>query len=213
MKAMEMTNTNLESVLLDFRVEAGTPRPAVLEAYCRRYPQFAPELTDYALEWLVDEAMATAESANDLSASTSSPIVSRAISRLYGHIREREAGRYPTVLPSGQPTSNPFHELPVPRKRAICAQLGIDMPLFAKFQNRLIDPDSVPSAFLARFAPELQRTVEGFFSYLRLPSMVNVAADFKAEGKPAVSGKKERFEDAVRGSSLDEKQKQALLKG
>jgi len=213
MKAKEMTKTNLESVLLDFRIEAGVPNPAILETYCRRYPKFARELTDYALEWLVDEAMAMAEPANNVSTNASSPIVSRAISRLYARIRERETGREAAARPSGQSASNPFQELPLPRKRAICTQLGINMPLLAKFQNRLIDPDSVPSTFLEPFARLLERTVEGFLGYLRLPAMANAAADFKAEGKPSVSGKKERFEEAVRGSSLDENQKQALLKG
>ena len=46
MKTKEMTKANLESVLLEFRVEAGKPGPAILEAYCRRYPQFARELTE-----------------------------------------------------------------------------------------------------------------------------------------------------------------------
>jgi hypothetical protein len=209
MKAKEMTKANLESVLLEFRVEAGKPGPAILEAYCRRYPQYARELTDYAVDWLVDEAMAISEPAND--ANASSPIVSRAISRLYDRIREREAGKEIAVGQSRQQARNLFGELSVARKRTICDALGINMPLFAKFQNRLIDATSVPRAFLQRFAGELQDTVEDLLDYLKLPAMTNPAGEFKAEGKPSVSAKKERFEDAVRASSLDDKQKQALL--
>jgi len=209
-----MKQENLESVLLEFRIEAGeAPKPAVLESYCRRYPQFARELTDYALEWLVDMAMEGVEAPVEAAATAaSSPLVSRAISRLYDRIREGEAGNE-TVARPGRQARSPFEGMPVPRKRAISEQLGIDMPLFAKFQNRLIDPDSVPSTFLSRFAKAVEETVGEFLGYLRLPTMANAAADFKAEGKPVVSGEKERFEDAVRGSSLDEKQKQALLKG
>jgi hypothetical protein len=209
MKAKEMTKANLESVLLEFRVEAGRPGPAILEAYCRRYPQFARELTDYALDWLVDEAMTTSEPANDSNAS--SPIVSRAISRLYDRIREREAGKEAAAGHSRQQVRNPFAELSVARKRTICDALGINIPLFAKFQNRLIDATSVPRAFLQRFAGELQDTVDDLLGYLNLPAMTNPAGEFKAQGKPTVSEQKERFEDAVRASALDDKQKQALL--
>ena len=214
MKTNQMKQENLESVLLEFRIEAGEgPKPAILESYCRLYPQFARELTDYALEWLVDMSMEAAETPIEaVAAAPSSPLVSRAISRLYDRIREREAGKE-GVAPVGAQARSPFEGMPVPRKRAISKQLGIDMPLFAKFQNRLIDPDSVPKTFLSRFAKEVEHTMEAFLGYLRLPAMVNAAADFKAEGKPAVIGEKERFEDAVRGSSLDEKQKQALRKG
>lgn len=203
---------NLESVLLDFRVEAGRPRPGVLEAYCRRYPQFAHELTDYAVDWLLDEAIATAEPA-EVAASGSSPIVSKAISHLYDRIRERDAGKELAARSREAPARNPFQALSPQRKRAICAQIGVDMPLFAKFQNRLVEAGSVPRAFLGRFAHELQDTVEGFLSYLTLPPMTNPAGEYKAEGKPSASAKKESFEDAVRASSLDEKQKQELLKG
>jgi hypothetical protein len=213
MKMNPMKQENLESVLLEFHIEAGEqPKPSILDLYCRRYPQFARELTDYALEWLVDKAMEAVAPVEAVATAPSSPLVSRAISRLYDRIREKEAGEKTVALAQARADS-PFKGMPVLRKRAISKQLGIDMPLFAKFQNRLIDPDSVPSTFLSRLAKEVEHTVERLLGYLRLPVVVNAAADFRAEGKPAVGGAKERFEDAVRRSSLDEKQKQALLKG
>ena len=203
---------NLESVLLEFRVEAGRPRSGVLEIYCRRYPQFARELTDYAVEWVLDEAIAITEPA-EVDASASSPIVSKAISHLYDRIRERDAGKELAARSTGASARNPFQALSPQRKRAICTEIGLDMPLFAKFQNRLIEAGSVPRVFLGRFARELHETVEGFSNYLMLPAMTNPAGEYKAEGKPSVSAKKQSFDDAVRASSLDEKQKQELLKG
>lgn len=214
MKANQVKQANLESVLLEFRVEAGGgPKPAILEAYCRQYPRYARELTDYALEWLIDEAMASAEVASDVAIKTSSPLVSRAISRLYDRIREREAGKEVATRLSGHQALNPFEGLPLPRVRDIRDELGINTPLFGKFRKRLIDPDTVPRGFLERFARQLGRTVDELLGYLKLPPTVHSGADFKAEGKPSVSSRKESFADAVRGSSLDEKQKQVLLKG
>jgi hypothetical protein len=209
MNAKEMTKENVEPVLLEFRLEASKPDPTILEAYCRRYPQFARELTDYALDWLVDEATGKSSPASDSNAS--SPIVSRAISRLYDRIREREAANEIAVSPQRQHVENLFGGLSVVRKRAICDALGINMPLFAKLQNRLVDATSVPCAFLQRLADELQGTPEGLLNYLNLPAMMNPRGEFKAQGKPFVSGKKERFEDAVRASSIDDKRKQELL--
>jgi hypothetical protein len=208
-----MTQANLDAVLLDFRAEAGAPKPSILDAYCRRYPQYARELTDYAIEWLIDEAMAQSEAPVDtVDAGTSSHLVSRAISRLYEKMRERDAAKESRTR-LVQEVSNPFDTLSLPRVRAIRDELRIDTPLFTKFRNRLIDPDTVPGAFLERFAKLVERKTEEFFNYMRLPPMVHAAGDFKAEGKPSVTNRKESFEDAVRGSSLNEKQKQELLKG
>lgn len=210
MRTNKLTQANLDAVLLDFRAEAGAPKPSILDAYCRRYPQFARELTDYALEWLIDEAMAQSKAPVDtVDAGSSSHLVSRAISRLYEKMRERDAVKEGHARLG----SNPFEALSLPRVRGIRDELGIDTPLFTKFRNRLIDPGTVPCAFLERFAGLVGRKAEEFFNYLGLPPAVHAGADFKAEGKPSVTERKESFEDAVRNSSLDNKQKQALLKG
>ncbi|MHB8388659.1 MAG: hypothetical protein ACYDBH_03635 [Acidobacteriaceae bacterium] len=208
-----MKQANLDSALLEFRIEAGDgPKPTILEAYCRRYPQYARELTDYALEWLIDETLAGTEAASDVAVNSSSPLVSRAISRLYDRICERETGKEAATGLSGQQAVNPFEGLPLTRVRTIRDELGINTPLFTKFRSRLIDPTTVPRAFLERFARLLDRTVEELRDYLSLPPTVHIGADYKAEGKPTVTGCKESFEDGIRSSSLDEKQKRALLK-
>ena len=214
MKANKMTQANLDTVLLDFRAEAGAPEPSILDAYCRRYPQFARELTDYALEWLIDDAMAQGEAPDEaaLDAASCSHLVSRAISRLYEKMRERDSAKIADVRLLQQ-ASNPFKGLSLTRVREIRDELGIDTPLFTKFRNRLIDPGTVPRSFLERFSGLLEQKLEEFVGYLKLPGMVHAAAHFKAEGKPSVSDRKESFEVAVRNSSLDEKRKRALLQG
>jgi hypothetical protein len=212
MKTNPTKQKSLESVLLDFHIDSGeAPQPAILESYCKSYPQFARELTDYALTWLVDNALATSEPVFEAAANESSPLVSRAISRLYDRIRQREAGKEAVARAQDSPAGNPFQALPVRRKRALCAQLGIDMTLFAKLQNRLIDPDTMPRRFLGRLSDALEATIEDLLSHLRLPGMANAAADFKAEAKPSAAPRKESFEAAVRASSVDEKQKETLL--
>ena len=209
MKANERTKANLESVLLEFRVEAGTPRPGILEIYTRRYPQFARELTEYAVDWLLEEALAV-EAPSAETSGASSPVVSRAISHLYNGMRERETAKKMAARSANVSGHNPFLGLPVPRKHEICAQLGIDMTIFAKLQNRLIDPVTIPRKFLGRLAEALQQTMDDIVGHLQLLSLVT-ADDFKADGKPSAASHKQRFEEAVHASSLDEESKRALL--
>lgn len=213
MKANEMKQENLDSILLDFRVEAANaPNPDVLEAYCRKYPQYARELTDYAVQWLIDDALVATTPGEDVEQPASSSLVSRAISRFYDRVAIKPASLKSAHEPPGMACS-PFEGLPVARKREIRDRLGIDTPLLAKFQSRLIDPETAPRGFLERFAEILGCTVDEFVVYLRRPPAMHAQADFKAEGKPSVEARKETFEHAVRVSSLDDRQKQALLKG
>lgn len=212
MNAKQIKQANLDSVLLEFRVEAGGgPNPALLDAYCREYPEYARDLTEYAVQWLIGDALAATEPAGAAVHKTSSPLVSRAISRFHDRLCAAAPTEVPEVGRAGGEVRNPFKELTVARKREIRDELRIDMPLLAKLQNRLIEADSVPRKFLQQLAKTVQATVDEVLGYLRLPPVVNTAADFKAEGKPSVSMQKERFEDAVRRSTLDEKQKRTVL--
>lgn len=213
MTTNEIKQANLHSVLLDFRVEAaGAPKPAVLEAYCRKYPQYARELTEYAVQWLIGDALAVTAAEQSVEQGPSSPMVSRAISRFHDRVAGGAASAETAHGPSDKARS-PFEGLPVARKREIRDMLGIDTPMLAKFQNRLIDPDTAPRGFLERFAEMLGHTLNELVVYLRLPPAMHAHPDFKAERKPLIEERKETFEHAVRSSSLDEKHKQTLLKG
>jgi hypothetical protein len=101
----------------------------------------------------------------------------------------------------------------VARKREIRDELRINTPLLAKFESRLIDPDTVPKSFLERFAQLVESGLQNLVGYLRLPPATPTGREFKAQGKPFAAAQKESFRDAVRASSLEEKQKQALLEG
>lgn len=214
MNTKQTNQANLDSVLLDFRVEAaGGPKPVVLEAYCRKYPQYARELTDYAVQWLIGDALAATAVRPDVEQRASSPLVSRAISRFHDRVAGGAASAEALRRPSGKEARSPFEGLSVARKREIRDRLGINTPLLAKFQNRLIDSDTVPRGFLERFAEMLGCKLGAFVGYLRLPPVMHAQPDFKAEGKPSVETRKETFEQAVRGSTLDDQRKNVLLKG
>lgn len=204
---------DLDSVLLEFRVEAaGAPNPAVLDAYCRKYPQYARELAGYAVQWLIGDTLAATAPANEGAYSAgSSPLVSRAISRF--HDRLQTSAEQGDSRKGGNAMRNPFEGLAIARKRQIRDELGLDQGLFAKFQNRLIEAATVRRQFVERFAGLVDTTPEAFIAYLQGMPVMHAAPEFKAHQKPSRSAGKESFEEAVRKSSLDEKKKQALLKG
>lgn len=213
MDEKRMKEMDLNSVLLEFRVEAaGAPNPAVLDAYCRKYPQYARELAGYAVQWLIGDALAATAPANEGAYSAgSSPLVSRAISRF--HDRLQTSAEESSARTGGKAMRNPFEGIAIARKRQIRDELGLDQGLFAKFQNRLIEAATVPRQLVERFAGLVDTTPEGFLAHLQGPPAMHAAAEFKADQKPLVSAGRESFEEAVRKSSLDEKKKQALLKG
>ena len=114
MDTNKMSQTNLNSVLIAFRIDAvDGPKPAVLDAYCRKYPQYAYELTDYAVQWLIGDTMAAMDAGDEIVQNASSPRVSRAISRFYEKIRENNATNNAATLLSRQQVSNPFEGLPL----------------------------------------------------------------------------------------------------
>lgn len=210
MNTHEMNHKILDSVLLDFRIESvNAPNPAMLEAYCRRYPQYVKELTDYAVQWLIEDAIDATTTNDEVLQNTSSALVSRAISRFHDRVASRTGS---LEIEAGNESCNPFAGLSIQHKREIRDQLGIDTPLLAKFQNRLIDPDTVPNRFLKRMAEVLKLTAVALIGYLQGPPKLHTEADYKSENKPSVSLQKESFEEAVRKSSLDVKQKQELLR-
>jgi hypothetical protein len=213
MSEKRIKEMDLNSVLLEFRIEAaGAPNPAVLDAYCRKYPQYARELAGYAVQWLIGDALAATAPTNEVAYSAgSSPLVSRAISRF--HDRLQTSAEEGGARTGGKAMRNPFEGLAIARKRQIRDELGLDQGLFAKFQNRLIEADTVPRRLGERFARLVGTTPEGFLAHLQGPPAMHAAPEFKAHQKPSVSAGKETFDEAVRKSSLDEKKKQALLKG
>jgi len=200
-------------VLLDFRVEAaGAPNPAILDTYCRKYPQYARELASYAVQWLIGDALAAVPSANQVAYSAgSSTLVSRAISRF--HDRLQSSAEDAGAQIGGKTMGNPFEGLAIARKRQIRDEIGLDQGLFAKFQNRLIEAATVPRQLVERIAHLVGTTPEGFLAHLQGPPAMHAVPEFKAHQKPSVTTGKESFEEAVRKSSLDDKQKQVLLKG
>ena len=208
----------LREALYDLSIAKHMPDAQVLDDVVRRYPQFAEELTDFAVELALDalrgEAAAdAAEAAVD--PSNVSPAVSRAMSRFHNrlHASRQETGKVSTerTLPSN-PVDNPFAGLDRKNFRAFAKQIGANSVFVAKLRDRQIQTETIPEGFKRRVAEELDvpfTAIDAHFAASGGPASASPQF-FKADDKPS-HDRRQSFEDAVRSSGLTDEQQQYLL--
>ena len=194
------------------------PDADLLDDVVRRYPQFANELTDFAIDLALDavrgEAAAdAAEAAVD--PTNVSPAVSRAMSRFHNRLHDvrRAAGTTPAerALPL-EPVDNPFARLSRQEFRAFSGRIGANTVFVAKLRDRQIEPETMTDGFIRLVADELKAPLDVVVGHF---AAVGGAAEagrqfYKADGKPN-HNQRESFADAVRSSGLTDEQQQQLL--
>jgi hypothetical protein len=78
------------------------------------------------------------------------------------------------------------------------ARLGLGgVASFAKLDQRLIAPQSVPQPFVQMLAQILQRTADDVAAYLALPPRLSSAASYRSNTAPS-AGKQETFAEALK---------------
>ena len=208
----------LREALYELSIAKHMPDAQVLDDVVRRYPQFAEELTDFAVELALDalrgEAAAdAAEAAVD--PSNVSPAVSRAMSRFHNrlHASRQETGKVSVerALPSG-PVINPFEGFGRQEYRNFVKRIGVTSVLVSKLRDRQIQPETIPESFKRRVADELDVPLDAVVAHFAAPSGPASASPqfFKADDKPS-HDRRQSFEDAVRNSGLTDEQQQYLL--
>lgn len=187
----------LDDVFQEFLLLADTPDASTLETMVAKYPQFAADLTDFAVEWAMQDLLP--ESAEP-SAPDSAKAVERAMERLHEEMAKDGETR---VWP------DPFqHRTPGDLKQ-IGRHLGIDKTLLAKLRDRRIEASTIPLSFTEQLAGELDVPVGAMLSHLQAPPVLTMGASFKARGKPEALGK-ESFAEAVERAQLSGEEKQRL---
>ncbi|MCB4824504.1 hypothetical protein [Roseicella aerolata] len=95
---------------------------------------------------------------------------------------------------------------------ATARRLGIPRDLLAGFRDRQIELDTVPPAFMARLCDDLPRPVPvaAMRAHLSAEPRLSGAMMFRADGKPAASGRK-TFEEAARDAGMPEEEVRRLL--
>ncbi|WP_172146558.1 hypothetical protein [Pseudomonas tumuqii] len=192
----------------------------LLDDLVRRYPNYAEELTDFAIELALDAlhsdaAVEAAEAAID--PTVVSPAVSRAMSRFQNRLYA--TGRSgPTAVKQDRPLEafkdvpNPFSTLTRGEFRAFAGRIEASTVFVAKLRDRQIEPETLTDGFLRLVADELHAPLDVVVAHF---SATRTAAPmgrqfYKADEKPN-NDRFQTFAEAVHSSGLTEAQQQRLL--
>jgi hypothetical protein len=202
----------LDDVLNAFALAKAIPDVETLEEFTRKYPAYADALTEFAVELLLDNAIAdeTDNAENDDDQAVS-PAVSRAISFFQNAVYELEH-KSATPLRSVAQSKNLFADMDRARFRSVASGLHANNTFMIKLRDRTVEPDTVISrtGFCRKVADEAKAPLDVVVAHFKGPQVMARGQRFKSDNKPAL-GKRETFEEAVRNSGLSEEQQAYLL--
>lgn len=203
--------TPLRDVLYAFSLAKAVPDVELLDDFVRRYPGYAAEITDFAVEIAIDAARGDVEVKE--SAPKITPAVSRAMSRFQNRLfelRQDEAGGQGSSVTARASAQNPFYALDREGFRRLANQLNANVLFVAKLRDRVIDPHTMSRGFQKRVAGELNVPLDVVIAHFAAKAEVRTAQLYKSEQKPS-AGAQQSFEEAVRSSGLTAEQQQTLL--
>ncbi len=189
------SEATLQDVFQELVSAAERPDAEALEEMVARYPRFASELTDFAVEWALQDLLP-----DEGSADAGESAVPEAMRRFRRRLEELDSS-VPGAL--SDPAVNPFADRAAAELGRIATALGIDKTIMAKLRDRKIVAETVPAALRDGLAAELEVSAPVLAAHLTAPAVVHAGASFKAK-EPPRTGPKETFVEAVRRSSLAE---------
>lgn len=191
------------------------PDAELLDDVVRRYPAYAHELTEFAIELAIDalrgDAAADAAEAA-LDPAQVSPAVSRAMSRFHNRLHAtRSATLAPAVAAPADAPVNPFAALSRDEFRGFAQRLGANSVFVAKLRDRQVAVATMSDGFQRRVADELRAPLDVVVAHFAMRGApVATRQFFKADAKPGGSVQ-QSFEEAVRSSGLTDAQQRHLL--
>jgi hypothetical protein len=203
--------TPLRDVLYAFSLAKAIPDVELLDDFVRRYPGYAAEITDFAVEIAIDAARGDVEV--EESAPKISPAVSRAISRFQNRLfelRQNEGNDRANSITARSAAGNPFSALDREGFRRLAVQLDANVLFVTKLRDRLIDPRTISRGFQQRVADELSVPLDVIIAHFAGQAGVRTAQLYKSEQKPT-AGTQQSFEEAIRSSGLTAEQQRTLL--
>lgn len=211
MKTYERTPTELRDAYYELSMAEGLPDPGMLDALISRYPQYARELTSFAVDLTVDRL-----TQDDVTSSDAAPVMgsaaSTAVSAYHNAMYSlRKGATVADTTAAASVIENPFVKLDRDGIRATANAVGVNTPFVIKLRDRVIDAGTIPQRFLQQLAEALGVEFERLWSHLSCERIVAMEGQsFKADDKPLL-GQKQSFEEAVRSSGLSQDQQTHLL--
>jgi hypothetical protein len=199
----------LRNVLYELALAKPAPDAALVDEFVRRYPEYASDLTEYAIELALD-AIAAQNEPIDMPVAITTPSVSRAMSRFYNCLHAVRKETDAEAAKAAPAVENPFAKLTRSEIRALGQRLHANTVFVMKLRDRHIRRETMTEGFLRRIADELGVLLEIVVAHFAAPAYIQSSAHFKAETKPE-AGEKQTFEEAVRSCGLTPEQQNSLL--
>lgn len=180
----------LQDVLEAFSVEPQVDRET-LERYLQKYPQYAEYLVDLSFEL----TKTVVEDNEPLSAQDEEDI-----EKAWQRHRQRIEAR----------VIDPFVNRTTDDLRQISVSLGVPRSVVSAFRKRKVIVDSVPKAFLKRFASEVNLTMDSLVAFLRHVSTPVTVQRYKSDVKPQEQ-EQVTFEDLLIQAAVSTEKREKLL--
>jgi hypothetical protein len=205
------STAQLRDVLYAFSLAKPVPDAPLLDEFVKCYPQYAAEITDFAIEVAIDAARDDDETEN--TGTTLSPAVSRAMSRFQNRLFEVQHGKAAGAAAASALASaaeNPFITLDRAAFRGLANRLDVSTLFVAKLRDRQIDPKTMTTGFRKRVADELSVPLDVLVAHFAAPSEARSRQFYKAEQKPSKVAQ-QSFEEAIQSSWLTDEQQRHLM--
>lgn len=191
------------------------PDAKTLDDVISRYPQFANELVDFAVELVLD--FFREENSEDLAVETEEEVsfaVSKAMSYYQNRIFELKQGKAANSNLADkiemQSTENPFANLDRKSFRNFSKEINATPTFVTRLRDRQIKPETIPSSFVERISQKLNKPYEVVMRHFQAPPVLASAQHYKSENKPIVQDQC-TFEYALKNSGLTEEQQNHIL--
>jgi hypothetical protein len=207
------TPTALRDVLYAFSLAKPVPDARLLDEFVRRYPDYAAEITDFAIELAIDAAQGGDTDVQEAESAVS-PAVSRAMSRFQNRLfalRQDEVSGSTTSAAASYSVENPFAALDRAAFRGLANRLDVSTLFVTKLRDRQIDPSTMTTGFRKRVANELSVPLDVIVAHFAARPEAQFRQFYKAEQKPTAVAR-QSFEEAVRSSGLTDEQQRHLMK-
>src|SRR2546430_6155791 len=175
--------TPLRNVLYELALAKSAPDAALVDEFVRHYPEYASELTEYAIE-LALSAIAVQNAPIEMPVAMTTPNVSRAMSRFHNRLYAVRKASDAEAANAAPAVENPFAKLNRPAMRALAQRLHANTVFVMKLRDRLITGDTMTEGFLRRIADELGVLREHIVAHFAAPASIQSSAHFKTDTHP-----------------------------
>jgi hypothetical protein len=207
----------LSDALYELSLAQRVPDAPLLDEFVRQYPEYADDLTDFAIMLAVDSLREVSQSnvpRTDLAEDELSPTVSRAMSRFYNRLHAVQSSEDISGQKSASANEispNPFATLDRAAFRVLAEKLNVNNVFVIKLRDRQIVPETIPKRFANHLAQELRIPPDILMGYLHALGQPQIQGQYyKAATKPQLDAK-QTFSEAVKTSGLTDEQQRFLL--